>query len=443
LDYLDVLLEDRPVAYGFITDGFSIVFAKGAVESGTKRYWKRRFASICDESSMRSLITYFMASPLDFGRTPATIGNFLVGRRIGAGATSFVFAGQSADGNSKVALKLVAEGNLSHLDREEMIIREVRETIKHEQGLDSKEGSLFEDCLPSMTIVDYDVGHKTLRAGVVTPLGEASLSRGNRHLHQGGLGCILRALCASHHAGYVHRDMRPPNFLVLEHSRQVLLIDFGFAAAIGEMTTYAGASHFVPNEARGSRYKPWPMHDLAQLLQSLAYYADVLIDGIMAPPPENLDATRSLRMELPGNRKLAALGMLVAAAAEMPAAAPTLEPGKELESLLSSALKAVRDASLQPEPVDADQVDLGEERARALSDMVLVAVSSAQLAFDMSPLDMDGRAMIANIVNRPKRTLAGRWGWYKALLDVLGASKICAYDENLLPQGALDRLTLD
>jgi len=445
LTYLEYLLDQRPVAFGFITDGYQIVFAKGFVANGEKCYLKSKSPLfIRNVDSIVSLVSYFEASQADFGLPPSSIGPYAVGRRLGAGATSFVFVGQKTN-DDQAALKMVVEANAGDLVREHEVICGVRNTIECEQSLDLAEKTAFLNSFPNMELFTYSSGSRESQAGAVTPLGELFSSRIDRRLDQQGLESILRALCAAHHAGYVHRDIRPPNLVVIESSGQVVLIDFGFAAAIGKETAYAGAPHFQPSEAQ-SLYKPWPMHDLAQLLQSLAYYADVLVDGIKAPAPRHRDMVRLDRMQQPENVKLVALGRLVAAASEMPTAAPTLQRGHELGSLLNCALKAALGRNLPPSSLVAGgNDDISDEQAQALREMICSAVKSASEAFceavPLSEKDKDHIWMC--IKNRPKRTVAGRWGWYSALLAVLKLSKVCVPDECLFPKGSFDHLSLE
>ena len=98
LTYLSVVLNDRLVAYGFITDGHQIGFAKGFIENGEKCFLRSKLMLITELASIQGLLGYFRASRVDFGLPPSMVGKYTVGRRVGAGATSYVFAGDDPDG---------------------------------------------------------------------------------------------------------------------------------------------------------------------------------------------------------------------------------------------------------------------------------------------------------------------------------------------------------
>lgn len=443
LTYLSVMLDERPVAYGFITDGYLIGFAKGFIKNGEKQFVRsKNLLLINAAASIQGLLGYFRASREDFGLPPTMIGTYTVRGRIGAGGTSCVFAGADPDDN-QVALKMIFEPHRDELEHERDIVHKLRSSAHASESLDT---SIFLRSLPEMELLVWHDNGKEHKAGAVTPLG-APL---RRPLGRDGLECVLRALCVAHHADFVHRDIRPPNLIFdVKNSSQVLLIDFGFAAEVGKETRYAGSPYLQPDEATRAQlvkgtYKPWPMHDLAQLLQVLAYHADLLtVGGFAAVRANERIVEGTSRVMLPENVLLTALARLVAAAAEMPGALPPDIAQGGLEALISSALKAARGESAAPltQTVRADMDDAG---AQDLRDMVLSSIASAKEAFlvfpNLAPLasaDVDEQLILNGIKHRPQRTLDGRWAWYEALHTVLASTTICK-----APTAFLDGLTI-
>jgi serine/threonine protein kinase len=362
-------------------------------------------------------------------------------------ATSLLATIQTADGN-QVALKMVTEAHRDEMEREHRIIRKLRTSVQINEGQDT---SIFLRSLPDMELLVWRDNGKELKAGAVKPLGTPL----RRPLGRYGLECILRTLCVAHHAGYVHRDIRPPNLIVDDtNNSQIVLIDFGFAAEVGKDTRYAGAPYLKPVEATDAElvgvdgsYKPWPMHDLAQLLQILAYHADVLTEGgYQAVPADRRDAEGMNRVRQPENVLLTAVARLVAAAAEMPAELPSDVAQGGLGALIRIALKAARGESAVPstQTVSTDMDDAG---AQGLYDMVLSSINSAKEAFQLFPnlahlasAHEDQQQIFNCIKHRPQRTLAGRWAWYQALHAVLASTTICKTQAAFLDGDTIARL---
>ena len=437
LTYLDIMLNDRPTAFGFVTNGTLIIFVKGTVKGGEKCYTMSKELDLLGELGRHGLAVYFLASRTAFGLPPPTVGEYEIGPRLGAGATSFVFTGTFLQRGMKVAVKFVSKEDEVYLVEEYDIIAKIRQCVENQPF----EKDAFLKCLPTMELQEYLCGQEHRKAGLVQPLGATFFGSTShrRFLTRRGLKCLLRALCAAHHAGYVHRDLRPPNMIFLEDD-DVLLIDFGYATRVGVTTSYAGAYSTRPKELLSAGdYTPWPMHDLVSLMRGLAYYAETLVHDSYSK------SDRKRRLDSSGDWPLATLARIVAVAAETRTAPPVIDSrtsfAENFAVLANAAVRAAkslhRTLSVQSQSttssgdVSAAAHALATAQAERAT-MVEFAITQASAIVNAEPQEpvMDVGAPDAVAVP----SLVNRWQWYDALSTLLGMATFWSLDELLVSQ---------
>jgi hypothetical protein len=181
----------------------------------------------------------------DDPRVGATIGRYLVRRRLGAGGMGVVYAAYDPALEREVALKLLhepAEPAAARLLREARAMASLRSphvVVVHDAGTHDDEVFLAMDLI---------VG-RTLRAEL------AARERSPREIVDLFVAAG-RGLVAAHAAGLVHRDFKPENVLVASDGR-VLVTDFGLARGPDlDTVTRTGAvvgtpAYMAPEQRRG------------------------------------------------------------------------------------------------------------------------------------------------------------------------------------------------
>jgi tetratricopeptide (TPR) repeat protein len=162
----------------------------------------------------------------------ARIGDYRLGRRIGAGAMGAVFLAQDEALGREVAIKLIGPDLAGSGDRAERFLREIRAAARLRH--------------PNIVSVHAAGEHGGFRYMAMEHVRGASLhevlaestTRGARpplsDLLRWGAE-IAEALAAAHAAGIVHRDVKPSNIRIAADGRAVLL-DFGLAVDTGSAT---------------------------------------------------------------------------------------------------------------------------------------------------------------------------------------------------------------
>lgn len=227
------------------------------------------------------------ATPADPPR-PLIAGRYRQIRRLGTGGMSVVVLAEDTVLKRTVALKLIAE----HLASD----RDFVTRFRHE--------ALAAARLQHPNIVQvYDSGHDadSNRQFIVmefvagTPLSE--LLAGGRQLDPEQAVAIAvdacEALACAHHAGVIHRDVKPANLIVTEQGTTKLM-DFGIAKA-AEMTrvTQAGSvlgtvAYLSPEQALGS--ETGPQSDIYSL-------AVVVYEMLAGRPPFKYKSITELAMK--------------------------------------------------------------------------------------------------------------------------------------------------
>lgn len=183
-------------------------------------------------------------------------GKYRIQNRIGIGGVGSVYKAVDVDLDRVVALKLLAK---RFADRPEVITRfrsEARNAakLKHENIVGVYEfGEVSGTHYLAMEFVDgVDLHEYVRKKRQLTPV------EGLKFVTQ-----AARALDHAHQQGLIHRDVKPPNFLVTKHEDKPLLklTDFGLArvaherefSVTGDGLTVGTVDYISPEQARNSR----------------------------------------------------------------------------------------------------------------------------------------------------------------------------------------------
>src|ERR1041384_6787885 len=187
------------------------------------------------EACGRNLPATSWAGPVPDSREGEALGRFRIQRRLGSGGMGVVY--QAIDGDQPVALKLITPELAARSDIQVRFQREARVA-----------GALHHPNIGEVHALEQ-IGDEWV---LVMPLyqGEAlstRLLRGPLTVEQ-ALGIAIplaSALSASHHAGVIHRDVKPAN-VFLTTAEEVKLLDFGLAKRL-ERESLALA-HTLPSD---------------------------------------------------------------------------------------------------------------------------------------------------------------------------------------------------
>ncbi|MPY97236.1 MAG: protein kinase [Actinophytocola sp.] len=199
-------------------------------------------------------------------------GHYRLVEHIGSGAMGVVWRAVDERLERSVAVKkVVGQQGLSEADRADLHRRAMREAkiaarLQHPNAIvvydiTEHEGDpcLVMEYLPSHSLSQLLAQHGTMSVAEACRVGEQ----------------MANALVAAHHAGIVHRDVKPGNILI-EESGVAKLTDFGISRAQGDITlTQTGLvggtpAYIAPELARGA--DPSPSSDVFALGATL-YHA--------------------------------------------------------------------------------------------------------------------------------------------------------------------------
>jgi tRNA A-37 threonylcarbamoyl transferase component Bud32/tetratricopeptide (TPR) repeat protein len=165
------------------------------------------------------------------GAEPATIGPFIVLRKLGEGGMGIVYAGYDVALDRKVALKLIRRSLLGRSEIRARMIREAQAMarLSHPNVVQVYQaGEHGDEIYVAMEYVEGQTLTSWLRAE------PRSWQQVLRTVVAAG-----RGLAAAHAAGLVHRDFKPDNVLVSKEGRPCVL-DFGLVHAEGNPTAPPG-----------------------------------------------------------------------------------------------------------------------------------------------------------------------------------------------------------
>ncbi|MEO8701317.1 MAG: protein kinase [Kofleriaceae bacterium] len=182
-------------------------------------------------------------------------GRFDVIGFIAMGGMGAVYRARDRDLDEIVALKVIRDdlvANASVIERFRHEVKLARRVTHHNVARTYELGSDGEITYCTMELIDG------------APLTRRMLVQG---MVVGEVAAIASALCsaleAAHHAGVIHRDVKPDNVLVA-HDGRVVLTDFGIAAVGHNETEWGGTPRYMaPEQARGEQ--PTPLADIYAL----------------------------------------------------------------------------------------------------------------------------------------------------------------------------------
>lgn len=192
------------------------------------------------------------------------MGDYRVESLLGSGATGSVYRATRRSDGAAVALKRLHAHVLSAKDARARFVREARALENVESPWVGRILDAFETDHAPVIVMELHAG-RSLRAVMDAsgPLSDRMVLTISRQL--------CEALRAIHAAGWVHRDVKPENVMVLEDRSaevEIRLLDFGLVrpvASPSEALTAAGAfvgslAYAAPEQILGEAVGPWTDH---------------------------------------------------------------------------------------------------------------------------------------------------------------------------------------
>ncbi len=178
-------------------------------------------------------------------RFPATHPDYLIERRIGIGGMGEVYLARQLSVNRPVAIKLMAPTGASserardYFRREMLVLKDLLMPSGQCHPNIVAFYDIFEIDGQFQLIMEYVAGRNAMEwvGSLSTPLPIGTAARIGRFL--------LSALDYAHLKGYVHRDVKPSNLMIVGPPQrpQVKLSDFGLAKSFRENEGFVGLTH--------------------------------------------------------------------------------------------------------------------------------------------------------------------------------------------------------
>mmetsp|Transcript_31894 Transcript_31894/g.77721 ORF Transcript_31894/g.77721 Transcript_31894/m.77721 type:complete len:472 (-) Transcript_31894:220-1635(-) len=187
------------------------------------------------------------------------IGDYILGKKLGGGATAIARIGKHYETGEKVALKILwkLKENASRVRSVKAELKALG-TVKHENVVRLK-GVDWEGTYPHKDGSKTDAAIITLELcengelfDYLMHTGSFSDNVARSYFHQ-----LISGLESCHSAGVVHRDLKPDN-LLLDNDFVLKIADFGFAVMPenGDMHTCVGTEKYMaPEVLKGNGYQ--------------------------------------------------------------------------------------------------------------------------------------------------------------------------------------------
>lgn len=260
---------------------------------------------------------------------------FTLGSAIRGGGNGVVFRATADGRTGSVAVKVLRQLFGSRVDRFENEVRILANEVRHERvSAYFGHGQHVDPAGWVVPWVAMELGGDNLRAHV-----EAQ-GRLDPAVLRGAVHCMCDALSAVHSVGFIHRDVKPDNFVLLDAPSEVMMIDFGIAKRATEdvsarpLDSFTRQQEFVgplaytsPELIAYSRNKAHPVDHRSDLFQlgKVIWYA----------------ATATTTAGVPSRRQDPTGGALHAVMMELLADAPEDRPASAdaVKSMVLSALR--------------------------------------------------------------------------------------------------------